>query len=200
MPFVDKMRKERNIKRNHEIGQQFKDVLVSVSTSQKAGYALENAFVVAYKDMKKLYGEQAPICKELRRICKGLRNNIVLEDLLYEMGERTENTYIREFANVFSVAKRSGGNITQMLEETVAQITIQTDVEKEIDVMISAGKMEARIMEVVPFAIMAYVGIMNPGFFNSLYDTFAGDVIMTVCLVVYLAAYAVIEKIIDVKV
>ena len=57
VPFVDKMRKERNIKRNHEIGQQFKDVLVSVSTSQKAGYALENAFVVAYKDMKKLYGE-----------------------------------------------------------------------------------------------------------------------------------------------
>ena len=133
VPFVDKMRNERIIKLNHEIGQQFKDVLVSVSTSQKAGYALENAFAVAYKDMKKLYGEQSPICKELRRVCKGLRNNIVLENLLYDMGERTKNSYIREFANVFAVAKRSGGNITQMLEETVAQISIQTEVEKEID-------------------------------------------------------------------
>ena len=200
VPFVDKMRQERITKLNHEIGQQFKDVLVSVSTSQKAGYALENAFVVAYKDMKKLYGEQSPICRELRRVCKGLKNNIVLEDLLFDMGERTQNSYIREFANVFAVAKRSGGNITQMLEETVSQISIQTDVEKEIDVMISAGKMEARIMEVVPFAIMAYVGVMNPGFFNSLYGNFAGIIIMTVCLVVYLAAYTVIEKIIAIKV
>jgi len=200
VPFVEKMKNERIMKTNHEIGQQFKDVLVSVSTSQKAGYALENAFVVAYKDMKKLYGEQSPICKELRRICKGLKNNIVLEDLLFQMGERTRNTYIREFANVFCVAKRSGGNITQMLEETVAQISIQTDVEKEIDVMISAGKMEARIMEIVPFAIIAYVGVMNPGFFDSLYGNFAGIAIMTVCLVVYLAAYTVIEKIIAIKV
>lgn len=200
VPFVEKMRKERITRQNHEIGQQFKDVLISVATSQKAGYALENAFAVSYKDMKKLYGEQSPICKELRRVCKGLRNNIVLEDLLFEMGERTQNSYIREFANVFAVAKRSGGNITQMLEETVSQISTQTDVEKEIDVMISAGKMEARIMEIVPFAIMAYVGIMNPGFFDSLYGNFAGIAIMTVCLAVYLAAYTVIEKIIDIKV
>lgn len=200
VPFVEKMRKERITRQNHEIGQQFKDVLISVATSQKAGYALENAFAVSYKDMKKLYGEQSPICKELRRVCKGLRNNIVLEELLFEMGERTQNSYIREFANVFAVAKRSGGNITQMLEETVSQISTQTDVEKEIDVMISAGKMEARIMEIVPFAIMAYVGIMNPGFFDSLYGNFAGIAIMTVCLAVYLAAYTVIEKIIDIKV
>ena len=200
VPFVEKMRAERILKNNHEIGQQFKDVLVSVSTSQKAGYALENSFAVAYKDMKKLYGEQSPICKELRRVCKGLSNNIVLEDLLFQMGERTQNSYIREFANVFFVAKRSGGNITQMLEETVSMISTQTEVEKEIDVMISAGKMEARIMEIVPFAIIAYVGIMNPGFFDSLYGNFAGIIIMTVCLVIYLAAYTAIEKIISIKV
>ncbi len=200
IPFSEKMHHERILKQKHEVGQQFRDALISISTSQKAGYALENAFLEGYKDMRKLYGEQSPICKELWRVGKGLANNIILEDLLYEMGERTENTYIQEFANVFAVAKRSGGNITQMLEETVEQISNQTDVEKEIDVMIAAGRMEARVMELVPFAIIAYVGATSPGFFDPLYGNVAGFAIMTVCLVIYLAAYHLIEKIISIEV
>lgn len=194
------MRRERIQKENHEIGQQFKDALTSVVTSQKAGYSIENAFVSSYQDMTKLYGEQSPICKELRRVCKGLRNNIVLEQLLAEMGKRTLNPYIREFANVFAVAKRTGGNITQMLEETVSEISNQTEVEKEIDVMISAGKMEARIMEVIPFAIIAYVGATNDGFLDGLYGNAAGIILMTACLIVYFVAYIWIEKTIEVEI
>jgi len=199
IPLYEKLRSERLYKENHEIGQQFKDALISVVTSQKAGYSLENSFASSYKDMCKLYGEQSPICAELSRLIKGLCNNMVLEDLIEIMGERTKNAYIIEFANVFYVAKRSGGNITQMLEETVDQITNQAEVEKEIDVMISAGKMEARIMEAIPFAIINYVDISNPGFLDFLYGNIVGAFVMTVSLVIYIVACVWIEKIIQIE-
>ena len=197
IPFHEKMRRERILRENHEIGRQFRDALISVSTSQKAGYSIENSFVSAYGDMTRLYGEQSPICRELRRIEKGLRNNIVIEKLLADMGERTMNKHIEEFASVFAVAKKSGGNMTAMLEATVSQIGNRTEVEREIDIITSAGKMEARIMEVIPMAILFYVSISNPGFFDPLYHNLFGIAVMTACLGVYITGYVWIEKIIQ---
>jgi tight adherence protein B len=200
IPFHEKMLKERIMKENHEIGRQFRDAPISVVTSLKAGYSIENSFVSSYTDMARLYGEQSPICRELRRIEKGLRNNIQLETLLAEMGARTLNRQIVEFSGVFAVAKRNGGNMTAMLEDTTDQISVQTEVEKEIDVVISAGRTEARIMEVVPCVIIGYVGLTNPGFFDCLYGNFVGILIMTVCIIAYLASCIWIEKMIEIEV
>lgn len=193
--------KQEQLQRNRtEIGHEFRDCILSVSTSQKAGYSIENAFTAAGHDMKNLYGKGSLICMELDRIAKGLGNNIVMEKLLYDMGERSENPDIREFAQVFSVAKRSGGNMTEIMAETIDIIGKRIDVAKEIDVLISAKKMEARIMEIVPFGIIAYVGITNKGFFDPLYNNAAGIMLMSVCFVIYMASCGMIEKIIRIEI
>ena len=49
-------------------------------------------------------------------------------------------------------------------------------------------------MRVVPFGILLYIGATYPGYFNELYFNFKGVLIMTGCLVVYLAAYLLGEK------
>ncbi|MBE5844773.1 MAG: hypothetical protein E7302_11510 [Butyrivibrio sp.] len=185
---------------NHELGVQFKDALMSVSTAQKAGYSIENSFAEAGKDMKLLYGKNSPICRELSKIELGIKNNIPIETMIKELGVTSKNKDIEEFAGVFLVAKRSGGNMTEIIERCVNVIGKRIAVENEIDVLIAAKRMEAQIMEVVPFGIIAYVGFTNPGFLNPLYGNPLGISVMTVCLVIYIAAYLMIEKIIAIEV
>ncbi len=195
------MQKERKQKKeNHDLGIQFKDAMMSVLAAEKAGYSIENSFSEAIHDMQILYGKGAPICKELQRIQQGIRNSITIEAMLAELGKRTDNRDIEEFAGVFSVAKRSGGNMTETIERCIDVIGKRMDVESEIDVMIAAKRMEAQIMEVVPFGIMAYVGVTNPGFFDALYGNPLGIIIMTICLVIYIAAYVFAQKIIDIEI
>ncbi len=200
MPFYVKEKKDLERKRSRELGIQFRDALMSVSTNQKAGYSVENAFAEAVGDMTMLYGKGSLIVKELTRIVKGLKNNITLEKLLEDLGERSGNADIREFAGVFAVAKRSGGNMTQMMSDTVSVIGEKLTVENEIDVMLAAKRMEARIMDVVPFFILIYVGITLPGFFEPLYHNMTGIAVMSGCLGVYIFAYLLSEKIIAVEV
>ena len=150
--------------------------------------------------MIQLHGKNSVIDRELLKITKGLANNIVLEKMLYELGERSRNADIREFAQVFAVAKRSGGNMTETMAGTIELIGKRMEVENEIEVLISARRMEARIMEAVPFGIVFYIELTNRGFFAPLYHNPAGIFLMTVCMTAYIAAYLMTERIIEIEV
>ena len=67
-PFFAREKKERRKKQSRELGIQFRDAILSVSTNQKAGYSVENAFREAYGDMTLLYGKNSRIVRELSRI------------------------------------------------------------------------------------------------------------------------------------
>lgn len=191
-----KKRRERDIRL---VGIQFKDALLSVLTALKAGYSVENAFLEAGGDMELLYGKKSLICMYLGKIYKGIRNNIPIEKLLYNFGEESQNSDVQDFAQVFAVSKRNGGDMTRMMERTIGIICSKVEVEKEIEVLISAKRMEARIMNLVPFFIILYVSLTSRDFFTPLYHNLFGIVAMSVCMVIYVAAYLMSENIVNIK-
>lgn len=197
--FLKRKKKELAKKRREELNTQFKDAVLSVSANQKAGYSVENAFREAYQDMAMLYGRESHICKELSYITKGLDNNIVLEKLLYDFGVRSHVPDILQFSDVFLIAKRNGGNMTEILSETADTIEEKLAVDKEIQVLLSSKKMEQKIMNVIPFLIIFYISITSKGFFDVLYHNPIGILIMTVCLAVYLTAFAISGKIVAIE-
>jgi tight adherence protein B len=198
--FLRQKKKELANKRKQELNVQFKDLLLSVSANLKAGYSVENAFRESYRDMEMLYGTYSPIVQELRHIISGLENNIVLEQLLYSLGQRSHQPDIMQFADVFMIAKRSGGNMTEILAKTAMVIEQKIETDKEIQLMISAKKMEQKIMNIVPFLIIFYVGTTSRGFFDVLYHNLIGIIIMTVCLFFYGAAYLLSKRIVEIEV
>ncbi len=198
--FLEWKKKELAKKRKQELSIQFKDAVLSVSANQKAGYSVENAFREAYQDMAMLYGRDSYICKELNYIAKGLENNNVLEKLLYELGVRSHVPDILQFADVFLIAKRTGGNMTEILSETADSIEQKSAVDKEIQVILSSKKMEQKILNVIPFFIIFYISITSKGFFDVLYHNLIGIVIMTFCLSLYLAAFMISGKIVAIEV
>ena len=198
--FLKYRKKEYGQKRRESLRIQFKDAVATISANQKAGYSIENSFRESLRDMILLYGSKSIICKELDIICRGLDNNLVLENMLLDLGERSGIDDIRQFGEVFAIAKRNGGNLTEMIEMTASMIEQKTDVEQEILVMISSRKMESNIMCLVPFMMIFYMNLTSDGFFEELYHNIAGIVIMTVCLAIYIAAYLVSQKLVDIRI
>lgn len=198
--FVKEKKKELAKTRRQELSVQFKDAVLSVSANQRAGYSVENAFREAYKDMAMLYGTESDICHEINHIVKGLDNNVTLERLLYDFGVRSHVSDILQFADVFMIAKRSGGNMTEILSATADTIEQEITVDKEIQVLVSAKKMEQKIMNMVPFLIIIYIELTSKGFFDVLYHNLTGNLIMTVCLVIYLAAFMISKRLVEIEV
>ena len=170
----------------------------SVNNALRSGDSPENAFREGYREMVYEYGEYAPITRELTSLVGGLDNRIPLEKLLDDFAGRAGTEEIREFAEVFRIAKRGGGNMTEILSRTAALIEERLDVENEISIMLGNRRLEQRIMDVTPFMIIFYIGMTSPGFFDVLYHNPEGIAFMTLCLAAYLCALALSEKILSV--
>ena len=200
IPWTLLQRKNESIRKCRQIGIQFKDAIFSVLTSLKAGFSIENSFLEARRDMDLLYGKNSDISFYLSKISKGLKNSVPLEKLIFGMGKETGNSDIQDFALVFAVAKRSGGNMTEIIDRTIGVISGKLEVEKEIDVLISAKRLEAKIMNMVPFFIIFYISITSPGFFDALYHNIFGIALMSVCMVIYCISYVLAEKIVNIRI
>jgi len=174
--------------------EQFRECMLSVATAMKAGYAVENAFMESREDMRLLYGENSAVYKELELIRRGLVINISLEELLNGLAERSASEEIEQFAEVFCIAKRNSGNMADIMESTALLIGRRVDTQAEILNILGAKQTEWRVMKVMPFAIMTYISLMTPGFFDGLYHNLQGITLMTGCLVLYLGAYVCGEK------
>lgn len=178
-----------------ELAVQFRDCILAVATSLQAGYSVENAFLECRQDMALMYGEEAMICRELGFLRKGLNINISLEELLRDMADRSGCDDIAQFAQIFALAKRSGGNMAEIIRSSAAQIGKQIELRQEIQMLLGGKKMELTVMKIMPFGILLYIDIGNRGYFDPLYGNLTGAAIMTGCLGLYLGAYLLGEHI-----
>lgn len=193
--FYMRLRKKGMNKKKEELTVQFRDCILSVSASLQAGYSVENAFMESMQDMEVMHGRDSVIYKELMQIRRGLHINISLEELLTEFGYKSRCEEILQFAEVFSIAKRSGGGIPEIIRNSAELISRKISLKQEISILISGKQMELTIMKCMPFAILCYVGSANRGYFDCLYHNIRGIAIMTGCLIIYILAYVFGEKI-----
>lgn len=189
------VRKQKAEKCRRELVAQFKECMLSVSTALRAGYAVENAFLESRQDMKMLYGEQCMMYQELELIRRGLVINITLEEMLLDFGKRSACDEINQFAQIFSIAKRSGGNLSEIIYTSTELIGQRIDAGQEIQTILGGRRMEQNIMKCMPFGILFYISLTYPGYFDSLYHNWQGVAIMTGCLALYLGAFVLGDKI-----
>lgn len=90
--------------------------------------------------------------------------------------------------------------MTEIMARTIQLLQDRIAAEKEISVLISARKLEQRIMIMVPFLIVLYLGAASEGFFDPLYHNMKGILVMTGCLVTYMAACRWSYRIMDIRV
>ncbi|MBR1930856.1 MAG: type II secretion system F family protein [Lachnospiraceae bacterium] len=173
---------------------QFRECMLSVTASMKAGYAVENAFLESREDMRMLYGRESAIYQELELIRRGMVINITLEEQLLDLGKRSGSDEIAQFAEVFCIAKRNSGNLAEIMEASAQLISRRVDAKQEIETLLGGRQMEMNVMRLMPFGVMFYIGVSYPGYFDGLYHNMQGNFIMTGCLLLYLGAYVLGER------
>ena len=140
------------------------------------------------------------MCRELQVINQQLRLNVPVEELLQNLADRSGVEEIYSFGQVFGYAKRNGSDFLHVLKDTSQRIADKIDLEREITTMVAAKRLEQKIMNVIPMGILLFVDITSPGFLDIMYTGMAGRVIMSVCLLVYGAAYLLSGRIVDIRV
>lgn len=201
LPFYLKRQKkeyERETKRRLNRG--FADALSAFSAALEAGYSSENAIARTEKDLAMIYPEEEPIRKEFRYLQRQLQNNQSLEPAFTDMAMRTQDKDIQCFAEVFEIAKRSGGDLVGVIKATERTMAERAEVTREIQTIVSAKRLEAGIMKFMPCGILLYFLLCDPEYIAPLYEGVAGRCVMTCMLGVYVACIYWIGRLTEIEV
>ena len=187
-------------KKQREFQAQFREAIQSVSSSMRVGYSVENAMKEAKRDLSLLYSEDTAIQREFTHMVRQIYLQVPMEQIMEEWSGRVCQEDVRNFVNVFVMAKKSGGNMLGIIKSTTDQIREKLEVRAEIETMLAARKYEFKVMSAIPFGMIAYMKVSFPEFMGALYGNMLGIGVMSVCLGIYFGAYMLGEKIVNIEV
>ena len=199
-PFLSIRRKDLADRRRRTILTQFTTGIQMVNASLQTGYAIENSFRDAISELVKIYPEDSFIITEFRYILTQTGLNVPIEALLLDLGHRTHIEDIRDFAEVFQTAKRTGGDMIGIIRNAVTSIQMKNETLEEIEANLSGKASEQKIMSFAPMLLIAYTSITSPGFLDVCYHSVLGIAIMTFSLILYAAAFLWGRKIMQIEV
>lgn len=185
--------------RRKTLERQFRDLLESVSTSLSAGSTVIRAFDDARADLSNQYADDAPIVQELNVIVAGFHNNIRIEDMIRDLGERSGSADVKSFANVFEIAYLRGADMKEAVRNAHLIISEKMAMNEEIETSFVASKNESIIMVVLPVFL---VGVLKSsgGSFATALATPVGVGCTLVAVAMFIGAYALSRKIMTIEI
>lgn len=192
-------RKNRIQRRKEELYDSFRDLIAWMHTALRSGYSMENAVLEAAGQLEQSLGKENILIQELRRMRHKMMISVPVEQLFQDLAVRSRIDDIATFASVLVIAKRTGGNVCEIFQNTWDIFCTRIDTMREIRAGVSSRRFEQNIMSVVPFGILGYVQLSFPEFLSVMYGNVIGVFFMSGCLAVYLAAWVLGKKILDIE-
>lgn len=178
---------------------EFLALLEQMSAALYAGVSFENSYARAVHTLQEQGG-----CGRLSGVFENgiaqLGLNVPLVHVFAELAKQTGLEDVELFYGAASIAHKNGGNLIHVIAQAAWHIREKQRTDQEIAALISAKKMEQTIMCGMPFAMLIYMKMTNPGYFDVLYHTLPGVLFMSVCLLVILIAYLLGRHFVDIRI
>lgn len=196
--FMKSVRESLRKKRMSKLRTQFSDFASAMTNALASGMNINDSIKSVYADLRNQYTDEAYIVQEVREILNGINNNIAVEDMLEDFGRRSGDPDILNFATVFGVCFRTGGDVKSVVRRTTEVISEKIMIESEIDTALTSNKLQANVMNIMPIALVFMMRILSSQFSES-FGSIIGVIGLTISGALTVAAFVLGRKIMDIK-
>ncbi len=198
--IIRETKRKKTEKRLQILRDDFKEFVISFSSSVQAGYTIEQAVLEGIDDLKRgtAAGERMML-RELEWMEQQMRLKVSCDVLFADLARRSGLEEIRSFSVVLTVGKRQGGNLVQISRKAALHIARKIQVQKEVEQTTAGRVMEKNIMACMPFFMILYLRITNGTYIGILYDSFYGKCIMATALLVFWISKRWADRIVGIR-
>lgn len=160
--------------------QAFDRYLEELDSYIRLGHSLETAMIEGLEASDLLQADQW--------VARELEMNVSAADVFRALAEKYQVESLTHFVGVLDSTLKSGGNLHELMQNSMLQIRKRMKTETEIQSMLTKTKYESRILILfVPF-LLFYLKSLSPNFRQVMYQSLQGRLVMSVCLIIYLLA------------
>jgi tight adherence protein B len=154
---------QRRHQRMALIEQALPDALDLMARSMQAGHAFTSALQVTAKDCP------APLSHELRTVFEEINFGVGTAQALQALSGRVASDDVRYFVVAVVVQSETGGNLAEILTNTARLIRERQKIAGVVRVLSAEGRISALVLAVLPFALAAFLALLNPAFISKLW-------------------------------
>ena len=188
-------KKQEKQRRQEKEQEYFVEYLGFLKEALLVGYSLEQAVGEGKKGMLTTLKEEETFLQEVMRLERKMQLGTSVETAFAQWAENTLCEDIGDFAEVLFIAKRTGGAVQQVIENTEQVIRDKQETIRYIRSVMHSREYEAKVMKCMPFAMLGYLRLFMSDFLAPLYHNAVGVCVMTVVLVVYFSLCLVVDKV-----
>lgn len=174
--------------------QQINDCLTLISNSLKAGFSFFQAVDLVSKEM------QAPIAREFGRVLKEINLGASTEEALIDMVERVGSDDLDMVIQAVLIQRQVGGNLAEVLDTISHTIRERIRIQAEIKTLTAQGRMSGVIIGLLPVGLGIMMTMMNPSYFELLWTTTLGKVMIGMAVLLEIIGGLVIQKIVNIRI
>ncbi|MDR6551566.1 tight adherence protein B [Paenibacillus qinlingensis] len=189
-------------KRRRLLNNQLKEAMFSLVSSLRAGASLQTAIERCVQDLENIFSEDkdAPIVREFQYMVEELQMGYTVDEVLHAFRDRVHLEDVTDFVNATLIAKKRGGNLTEILVNISKVISEKIEISNEIQVLTAGKQMEARMLSIMPVFIVGCLTLLSPEYMEAMYDSWVGKLLLFVGFILILINYWISRKIVDIHV
>ncbi|MCX5707804.1 MAG: type II secretion system F family protein [Candidatus Omnitrophica bacterium] len=144
---------------------QLVDALMILSSALKAGMSLNQAFEILVEEMPD------PMREEFALVVRENSMGMPLDECLDNLRKRMPIDDLGLITSAVSVARETGGNLTDIFAQLVITIRDKIKLERKVRALTVQGRLQGLIMCILPIAFALFVKQVNPESFDIMLNS-----------------------------
>lgn len=182
------------MKRQEMLREEIRNFLEVLETGFRAGLSISQVLTLAGQEVRGLLGE------ELKRSSENLLLGLSPLDVLRGIDSRLRN---KEFSLIYLILKlqrKTGANTVRLLREVSESVRRRNQLKREIDILTAQGRLSGLMVSLLPFGYLIILFLASGPSFRAALDTPLGMILASLGLVLDLAGFLTIRRIMRIEV
>lgn len=189
-PFiVGNARKKREDLFNSQLAQ----ATILMGNSIKGGFTFLQSMESVAEDM------QPPISTEFARVLREIHYGVKQSDALNHMVERTKNKDLELLVSAVLTSAQVGSNLSEILDTISSTIRDRIKIKMEIKTLTAQGRVSGLIIGLLPLVLVLALMVISPGYFAGFFESDLGKILIVVSVILEAMGFAIINKIVNIK-
>lgn len=180
--------------RRKRFGDQVPAALDALAAGLAAGLSFPSAVKFAADELP------SPMSDSMRSLYRRMQLGYSVEEALaWLMDRRPGEEGLNLAADGIILQRRLGGDLVRMLEETASVVRERVELEQEVRAVTAQGRLSGWVIgALVPVSAILLL-VSNPSYIDVLFDTLPGQALLVLALILQLAGWVVISRMVRVQ-
>src|SRR5699024_8977936 len=181
---------------------QFREAILSLSSSLKAGSSLQTALQRCEIDLDRelRLQKERPMLDALVSLNGDIQLGKPIDDVLLDFKKSHDLEDISHFIDAIIMTRSKGGNLADVIANTSESISDKILIQQEIKLATTQKRMEASVLTFMPVGLVIILMVLNPGYMQPMYETTLGTVLLFIAIIMLVINYFIGRKVTNIDI